>query len=165
MVAVNHTSLRRFSEIFSPPRKLSFNSAVLRTTSVLFYASCKKIGTEFVLVYPPSIAMLLIFFRLFSKLPLSVLHTLGAAAAWLVYWTASGYRQRQRENITRAGFAQHLSAAIAESGKSIMELPFIWGAPPEKVLASTRVENWEIVQQALDARQGVIFFTPTSRVL
>lgn len=104
--------------------------------------------------------MLFALFRFFSHFPLSVLHALGAAAAWVVYCTAPGYRRRQRENLARAGYTQYLRAAVAESGKSIMELPFIWGAPLEKVLASARVENWEIVQEALDAGQGVIFLTP-----
>ena len=104
--------------------------------------------------------MLLFLFRILSRFPLSVLHALGAALAWPVYFFASGYRRRLRENITQAGYAQHLRAAVAASGKSIMELPFVWGAPLEKVLQVTRVENWELVQEAIDAKQGVIFLTP-----
>lgn len=104
--------------------------------------------------------MLVILFRILSRFPLPVLQAMGAALAWLVYLCAPGYRRRMRENITRAGFASDLPAAVMESGKSIMELPFIWGAPIDRVLNSARIENWEIVQQALDAGQGVIFFTP-----
>jgi KDO2-lipid IV(A) lauroyltransferase len=104
--------------------------------------------------------MLLFLFRIMSRFPLSVLHALGAALAWPVYFFASGYRQRLRENTTQAGYAQHLRAAVAESGKSIMELPFVWGAPLERVLEAARVENWELVQEAIDAKQGIIFLTP-----
>lgn len=58
------------------------------------------------------------------------------------------------------GFGQHLSAAIAESGKAIVELPFIWCAPPEKVAAHASDENWEHVQSVLDSGRGIVFLTP-----
>ncbi|RJX33283.1 MAG: lysophospholipid acyltransferase family protein [Oxalobacter sp.] len=104
--------------------------------------------------------MLRIVFRVLSRLPLSVLHAIGATLSWCVYCFARGYRHRLKENITAAGYEQHLAAAIAESGKSLSELPFVWGAPIEKVRAKTRVQNWEVVQQAQEAGRGIIFFTP-----
>jgi len=104
--------------------------------------------------------MLVPIFRFFTHFPLPILHAIGATLAWLVYFGAPGYRRRMKENLSRAGFEAHLAAAVMESGKSIMELPFIWGAPLERVLSSARVENWESVQEALDAGRGVIFFTP-----
>jgi len=104
--------------------------------------------------------MLVFLFRLLSNLPLSALHALGAALGWLVYLASPTYRQRLRNNLERAGYSQHLRASIAEAGKSIAELPFIWCAPPQRVLASVTMVNWELVQAALDARQGVIFLTP-----
>jgi KDO2-lipid IV(A) lauroyltransferase len=54
----------------------------------------------------------------------------------------------------------HLHAAVRESGKNILELAFIWCAPPERVMACARVENWEVAQAALDSGRGVIFLTP-----
>ncbi|HTN65896.1 MAG TPA: lysophospholipid acyltransferase family protein [Burkholderiaceae bacterium] len=104
--------------------------------------------------------MLVFLFRLLSHLPLSALHALGAALGWLVYLASPTYRQRLRNNLERAGYSQHLRASIAEAGKSIAELPFIWCAPPQRVLASVTMVNWELVRAALDARQGVIFLTP-----
>jgi Kdo2-lipid IVA lauroyltransferase/acyltransferase len=104
--------------------------------------------------------MLLFIFRLLSHLPLFVLHTIGAALAWLVYWFAPGYRRRLKENITRAGYEKYLSAAVTESGKSLSELPFVWGAPVEKVRSKVRVENWEIIQKAADMGKGVICIAP-----
>ena len=50
--------------------------------------------------------------------------------------------------------------AISESGKSILELPFVWCAPPARVLPTAIVEDWEPAQAALDAGRGVIFLTP-----
>jgi KDO2-lipid IV(A) lauroyltransferase len=104
--------------------------------------------------------MLVILFRLLSTLPLPMLHALGSALGWLVYLVSPSYRNRLKNNIERAGFADHLSPAICEAGKSILELPFIWYAAPERVLRTATIENWELVQKALDARRGIIFLTP-----
>jgi KDO2-lipid IV(A) lauroyltransferase len=104
--------------------------------------------------------MLVSLFRLLSKLPLRALHGLGAALGWLVYLASPSYRRRLRENLDRAGFGQHLAQAIAESGKAIVELPFVWCAPPEKVAAHATDENWEYVQAVLDSGRGIVFLTP-----
>jgi Kdo2-lipid IVA lauroyltransferase/acyltransferase len=104
--------------------------------------------------------MLITLFRFLSKLPLPLLHAAGSALGWLVYWLSPSYRRRLRDNLRRAGFEQHLHAAIAESGKNIAELPFIWCAPQERVLRTVTIEHWDVVLSALDAKQGVIFLTP-----
>ncbi len=104
--------------------------------------------------------MLVILFRLLSHLPLPVLHALGSALGWLVYLASPSYRRRLSENIQRAGHGAHRNAAIRESGKSILELAFVWCAPPARVLRCATIEHWELVQTALDAKQGVIFLTP-----
>ncbi|RZI43448.1 lysophospholipid acyltransferase family protein [Herbaspirillum sp. HC18] len=104
--------------------------------------------------------MLVRLFRLLSVLPLPVLHGLGTVLGWVVYLSSPSYRRRLKDNITRAGYAASLSAAVAEAGKSILELPFIWCADLERVLASAHFENWEVVQPAIDAGRGIIFLTP-----
>jgi KDO2-lipid IV(A) lauroyltransferase len=104
--------------------------------------------------------MLVTLFRLLSVLPLPVLHGLGIALGWLVYLLAPGYRKQMRQNITRAGYGGHLRQAIAESGKSIMELPFIWCASAARVRRACRIENWDVVQTALEAGRGILFLTP-----
>jgi Kdo2-lipid IVA lauroyltransferase/acyltransferase len=104
--------------------------------------------------------MLVTLFRLLSTLPLSALHALGAALGWLVYTLSPSYRKRLKSNIGAAGFDSELGAAIRESGKNIAELPFIWCADPNRVLKTVTIDNWEIVQAALEAKQGVIFLTP-----
>lgn len=104
--------------------------------------------------------MLVLLFRFLSTFPLPVLHALGAALGWLVYLASPSYRHRMRENMTRAGFGAHLSAAIAESGKSIVELPFIWCAAPERVARHATEDNWELVQRTLDSGRGIVFLTP-----
>jgi KDO2-lipid IV(A) lauroyltransferase len=104
--------------------------------------------------------MLVKLFRLLSHLPLPALHALGSGLGRLVYWASPSYRRRLRGNIALAGYSQHLREAIAESGKSILELPFIWCSPQQRVLDTAVVENWEVVQNALAAGRGLIFLTP-----
>ncbi|MDO8702565.1 MAG: lysophospholipid acyltransferase family protein [Undibacterium sp.] len=104
--------------------------------------------------------MLVALFRFLSIFPLPVLHAAGSALGWLVYLFSGSYRRRLQENIARAGFASHQKSAVREAGKNIMELPFIWCANPARVLRTASIENWELVQAALDAKKGVIFLTP-----
>jgi KDO2-lipid IV(A) lauroyltransferase len=104
--------------------------------------------------------MLVFLFRLLSALPLPVLHALGAALGWLVYLLAPSYRRRLRGNLEAAGYGHLLRAAIAESGKSIVELPFVWCAQPQRVARLTQDENWAYVQGVLDSGRGVVFLTP-----
>jgi KDO2-lipid IV(A) lauroyltransferase len=104
--------------------------------------------------------MLVPIFRFLSSFPLPVLHAAGSALGWLVYLTSSSHRRHMRANMAQAGYSQHLSAAIAEAGKSIFELPFIWCADPARVSRHATVENWELVQTELDAGRGIVFLTP-----
>jgi KDO2-lipid IV(A) lauroyltransferase len=104
--------------------------------------------------------MLVPIFRLLSIFPLPLLHAAGAALGWLVYWASPSYRRRMRDNMRLAGVAQHLNAAVAEAGKSIIELPFIWCADPARVSRHATLENWELVQTQLDAGKGIVFMTP-----
>lgn len=104
--------------------------------------------------------MLVKLFHLLSKLPLRALHAGGAALGWLVYLASSAYRRRLEENLALAGHAAHRGDAIAQAGKGMMELPFIWCGAPQRVLPTATIENWELVQEALDGGRGVIFLTP-----
>ncbi len=104
--------------------------------------------------------MLVFFFRLLSKLPLPILHGLGSALGWLVYLASPSYRRRLRGNLRGAGFGQHLASAIAESGKAIVELPFVWCADPARVARHATDENWDCVQAVLERGQGILFLTP-----
>ncbi|MGZ8970700.1 MAG: lysophospholipid acyltransferase family protein [Telluria sp.] len=89
-----------------------------------------------------------------------VLHFLGAALGWLVYLLSPSYRRRLRSNLEQAGFGAHLNQAIAESGKAIVELPFVWCARPERVAAHATEENWDYVQSVIDSGRGIVFLTP-----
>ena len=104
--------------------------------------------------------MLVHLFRFLSIFPLPLLHAAGAALGWLVYLCSSSHRRHMRENMALAGYTGHLSAAIAEAGKSIVELPFIWCASPARVSRLANAENWDLVQTELDAGRGIVFLTP-----
>lgn len=104
--------------------------------------------------------MLVPLFRCLSVLPLSFLHAAGSALGWLVYLASPAYRRRMRDNLVQAGYAQHLPAAVAEAGKSMFELPFIWCADPARVSRHATLENWALVQTELDAGRGIVFLTP-----
>ena len=89
--------------------------------------------------------MLVFLFRLLSFLPLPLLHAIGLVIGWTVYLASGSYRRRLKENIKLAGFEQHLSKAVGEAGKNMLELPFIWCASPERVLRSIRIENLSLI--------------------
>ncbi|MFT4267493.1 MAG: lipid A biosynthesis acyltransferase, partial [Xenophilus sp.] len=57
-------------------------------------------------------------FRLLARVPLPVMHALGGALGWLVWWLAPRYRRRFRSNAAAAGFtpAQY-RPAIAAAGR------------------------------------------------
>lgn len=123
---------------------------------MLFYATCSNSAKPLL----PFLRMLLRLFQLLSVLPLPLLHAVGALAGWLVYAASPTYRRRMRENLQHAGYLHLLPAAIAEAGKSVLELPFIWCARPDRVLGSATLHDWEVAQEALDSGKGVIFLTP-----
>ncbi|MCS0590645.1 lysophospholipid acyltransferase family protein [Massilia norwichensis] len=104
--------------------------------------------------------MLVLLFRFLSVFPLPVLHALGTALGWLVYLLSPSYRRRLRGNLELAGYGTQRRAAIAESGKAIVELPFVWCAPQERVTRHVTMENWELVQRQLDSGKGIVFLTP-----
>ncbi len=104
--------------------------------------------------------MLVFLFRLLSLLPLPILHGIGVAFGWIVYLASPRYRQRLKANIEQAGFGRFLHAAVGESGKNILELPFIWCASPTRVLDKVRIQNWNVTEDALAAGNGIIFLTP-----
>lgn len=104
--------------------------------------------------------MLILFFRFLSFFPLPILHAIGASLGWLVYLASPSYRRRLQENIRQAGFEKQLFTAIAEAGKSMFELPFIWYASPKRVLKTVTTKHEDVVAEASAAQSGIIFLTP-----
>lgn len=101
--------------------------------------------------------------RLFARLPLELLHALGWAAGWAVYGLSPRYRARMRENLAASGLNGPgvLAQAVAEAGKSVLELPAIWFRPQEKTLRLLReCDGCEHIEAAQKAGKGIIFLTP-----
>jgi KDO2-lipid IV(A) lauroyltransferase len=102
-----------------------------------------------------------ILFRFLSRLPLHVLHNIGALLGWTAWLLSPTYRRHLRENIALAGLSAATSAAIAEAGKGVLELPKIWLRPHEEVAARVaRVSGWDLVESAWEEGKGILFLTP-----
>ncbi|WIM05276.1 MAG: lysophospholipid acyltransferase family protein [Candidatus Nitricoxidivorans perseverans] len=102
-----------------------------------------------------------ILFRLLSHLPLHLLHNLGAIAGWLAYGLSPTYRRHLRENMALAGVEAARNGAIAEAGKTVLELPRLWLRPHAEVVGHVvRVTGWQLAEQAHAAGKGILFLTP-----
>jgi|APLak6261675998_1056109.scaffolds.fasta_scaffold00852_4 KDO2-lipid IV(A) lauroyltransferase len=100
-------------------------------------------------------------FKVLARLPLPLLHNLGALAGWLAWALSATYRRNFSTHIEQAGMTQAKAAAIAEAGKALLELPKIWLRPQEEVVGRVvRVSGWELVEDAWAAGRGILFLTP-----
>jgi KDO2-lipid IV(A) lauroyltransferase len=98
-----------------------------------------------------------------ARLPLGLLHALGAALGWAIYGLSPTYRRHLRENLEAAGYrdAATRRAAIAGAGRMVVELPAIWLRPRAEVAALVRrIDGREFVDAARAAGQGIVFLTP-----
>jgi len=80
-----------------------------------------------------------------------------------VYLLAPRYRHYLSTNLRAAGFedAALLRQAVAEAGKSVLELPAVWLRPPATVAGwVVQVSGWDLVEAAWARRRGIIFLTP-----
>jgi KDO2-lipid IV(A) lauroyltransferase len=102
-------------------------------------------------------------FRLLARIPLPLMHRLGAALGWVVFWSSPTYRARFRANASAAGFTpDQVRPAIGAAGAAVAELPWVWLRPQaEGVLPKVlRWEGAEAYEAALAERKGVITLTP-----
>lgn len=100
---------------------------------------------------------MLTLFRFLSRLPLRVLHALGAVIGWLVFWLSPTYRRRFKAFSAQAGyrFAQ-VRPAVAHIGRMVSELPRLWLAPMPPV----QWDGVDSVDRAYAQGRGVLFLTP-----
>lgn len=100
-------------------------------------------------------------FRLFSRLPLPVLHNLGALFGWLIWLASPIYRRHLRDNTALAGLEEARVGAIAEAGKGLFELPKLWLRPQAEVVGRVvKATGWELVEAAWATGRGALFLTP-----
>src|SRR5690606_38960485 len=91
-----------------------------------------------------------------------ILHAVGGALGWLSYALSPSYRGRFDANAAQAGVPREASrAAVAEAGRLILELPYLWmrpaGAPLEPPVVWTGAEH---IDAAHRAGRGLVFLTP-----
>ncbi|HEY6722168.1 MAG TPA: lysophospholipid acyltransferase family protein [Burkholderiales bacterium] len=106
---------------------------------------------------------MLFLLRLAARLPLPLLHALGAALGWTVYLCSSDYRRNFKRNLATAGLGELRLryAAVAETGKSVMEAPALWLRPLGAVAGLVvEVSGWEYMDGAVQRGKGVIVVTP-----
>ncbi|MEQ1674680.1 MAG: lysophospholipid acyltransferase family protein [Candidatus Nitrotoga sp.] len=112
-------------------------------------------------------------FNLTARLPLKVLHQMGVMLGWITFYCSPTYAHRLRKNLVGAGLnraGQNYSATeinailranIAEMGKSVSELPWVWCRPLHEVLRSVQAcSGLKHVEAARARGQGVIILTP-----
>ena len=107
---------------------------------------------------------MVILFDVLARLPLSVLHRLGALLGWIIYLTSKRYAARLRENLKYSGIEGGdllLHTNVREAGKGVMELPWVWKRSLVEVVASVkRIHGWEHLEAANVQGKGVVMLTP-----
>ncbi len=101
-------------------------------------------------------------FRLFARLPLPVVHLIGAILG-LMSLLRGRHRQAIEENLRQAGlYSSALLIRLSiELGKGIVELVPIWLRPLDEVTGWVReVRGWEFVEAALREGKGLIVLGP-----
>jgi len=104
-----------------------------------------------------------LLFRLIAALPLRIVQALGAALARLVFFVSPRERSRLDANLRRAGYddPQLQRAAIAEAGKTFLEMPWLWTRPQSEIVKLVRsVDGEAAVSEAQAHGKGIIFVTP-----
>ena len=97
-------------------------------------------------------------FRLFSVLPLWLLHAIGALLGWVAFCASPSYRRRFIGNAARAGYRlRDVRAAVAHAGRMAAEAPRL-GLAPEPPPCELR--GAECVERAWGAGRGIVFLTP-----
>jgi KDO2-lipid IV(A) lauroyltransferase len=100
--------------------------------------------------------------RWISHLPLGLLHVLGGWMGWLVWALSPTYRRRLRANARLAGIdARAQRRAVAEAGRMVAELPWLWLRPDDGELA--RRTQWvgaEPLDTIVAAGRPLVMLTP-----
>ena len=105
-----------------------------------------------------------IVFRLVARLPLGWAQRLGGWVGWLAWWLSDRHRLRIRSNLAQAlgeePSQRLLDQTIAEHGRMVFELPFMWLRPQQEVLDKiARVEGAELIEAARARGDSLLFLT------
>ncbi|WP_374567550.1 lysophospholipid acyltransferase family protein [Ideonella sp.] len=100
--------------------------------------------------------------RWLSRWPLAWLHALGAMLGWATWALSPSYRRRLKANAALAGLsAAQRRQSIAEAGRLVAEVPWLWFMPPDERLGErVRWQGGGLIDDALAAGRGVLLLTP-----
>jgi Kdo2-lipid IVA lauroyltransferase/acyltransferase len=106
--------------------------------------------------------------KLFSRLPLRLIHALGVMLAWLLYVFNKHTASRIQNNLRQSAIYQDESTYqlavrenVAETGKALLETFPIWLRCHAAALGLVKgCSGWEYVEAALQTGKGIIFLTP-----
>lgn len=106
--------------------------------------------------------------KLLARLPLPLLHGLGILLGWAIYLAPGRHSGRLRDNLMNSGLCapgrtcrRLLRRAIAEAGKSVIELPAVWLRPYARVIKLVKgTRGWEHIDAARAAGKGIILIGP-----
>lgn len=102
-------------------------------------------------------------FACVGRLPLRLVHALGAALGRLALLLFADERRRLQENLRCAGLQARVPSTdcAAESGKMLLELLWLWRRPQAEVARLVRsVSGVDRVMEAHARGCGVVFLTP-----
>jgi len=105
---------------------------------------------------------MLTLFRWLSRWPLWLLHAVGGVLGWVSYALSPVYRRRFDANVAQARIARDQARpAIAEAGRLLLELPYLWLRPTTRSIAPRVAWDGEgLVDAAHAAGRGIVFLTP-----
>jgi KDO2-lipid IV(A) lauroyltransferase len=97
-----------------------------------------------------------------SRRGLGFLHFWGGVLGWLIWALSPTYRGRLAANAALAGVSRSAQRqAVAEAGRLVMELPWLWLRPADALLGDkARWDHPERIDAALAPGKGVILLTP-----
>lgn len=101
--------------------------------------------------------------NLIAALPLSIAQAIGAFLGVLAYLGSSHYRSLFRPQyqtvVTAKNLPFKLWEAIRASGMLFSDSLWIW-RNPQKALALVEVQNWNVVEAAINEGHGLVMLTP-----
>jgi KDO2-lipid IV(A) lauroyltransferase len=96
-------------------------------------------------------------------LPLEIMQIIGAFLGLLAYIGSKQYRTLFRTQYEAVVQSHHLPfvlwTAVAESGKLFSDSLWIW-QNPEKALKLVEVQNWDVVESAINEGHGLVMLAP-----
>ncbi len=100
---------------------------------------------------------MLFVFQVLARMPLRLLHAMGAALGWAVFLLDPAYRHNFAANAAQAGLAKRQwRAAVSAAGRLALEVPRLWLGKPVAV----RWHGEDLVDSALALGHGLVFITP-----